>query len=222
MFKNLLLIRYIFFYPCVTISTLASAQSVSIFLPEKISSAEKYLFYLHGGVVTDKGNNGITDAAPEWGPYEYLNILDSLKNRGYNVISENRKPEVDDSIYANKVAQQIDTLIRDGVKEKNIVIVGASAGADIAIHVSAKMKNKKLKFVIMGACWPDTYKGYEPLRLYGHFLSIIESSDPHGTCAAVFKGRKNITIREITLHTGLSHGFIFKGYKEWIDPIVGF
>lgn len=52
---------------------------------------ENYLFYFHGGVVTVKGDMGVSDAMPEWGPYEYSRILDSLHRRGFVVISEMRK-----------------------------------------------------------------------------------------------------------------------------------
>ena len=78
-----------------------------------------------------------------------------------------------------------------------------------------------MKYVVMGGCWPDTHKDYQTIELYGDFLSIIESSDPHGTCSKIFEGRKQIKgYKEVTLTMGLSHGFIYKGYKEWIDPIV--
>jgi hypothetical protein len=178
------------------------------------------LFYLHGGVVTVGGNNAVTQSMPQWGPYEYLNILDSLRMRGFNVISENRKEGIDDSLYVNKIYNQIDTLFKSAVSPGNIVIVGASAGSVIAINLSARLKNDKLNYVIMGACWPETYKDYQDLDLHGRFLSIIESSDPHGTCSKIFEERKQLSYKEIVLHTGLSHGFIYKGYKEWIDPIV--
>ena len=200
---------------------LSSAQSISSFLPEKLSSSDQYLFYLHGGVVTVLGNNAINQSVPEWGPYEYLNILDSLRKRGFNIISENRKEGIDDSIYVKKMAGQIDSLFNARVSPQHIVIVGASAGSNIVLHLSAIMKNDQLKYVIMGGCWPDTYKEYTGLELYGHFFSIIESSDPHGTCSKIFEERKKISsFRELKLNMGLSHGFIYKGHKEWIEPIV--
>ena len=206
---------------CLLLSVSVSAQSISSFLPGKISKAEKYLFYLHGGVVTVLGNNAINQSMPEWGPYEYLNILDSLRTRGFNIISEYRKPGIDDSVYAGKISKQVDSLFRAGVKPGNILIVGASAGWAIALQVSAKLKNNSMKYVIMGGCWPDTYKEFKETVLYGHFFSIIESTDPHGTCTAIFENRKKIkSFKEITLHMGLSHGFIYKGHKEWIDPIM--
>ena len=68
----------------------AIAQSISSYVPQKIEKSEKYLFYLHGAVVTIFGNNAINQSMPEWGPYEYLNILDSLRSRGINIINENK------------------------------------------------------------------------------------------------------------------------------------
>jgi len=61
------------------LSVAAFGQSISSFLPARITKSEKYLFYLHGGVVTILGNNAINQSMPEWGPYEYLNILDLYK-----------------------------------------------------------------------------------------------------------------------------------------------
>ncbi len=201
--------------------SIALGQSISSVLPLKIARSEKYMFYLHGGVVTLLGNNAINQSMPEWGPYEYLNILDSLRSRGFNIISENRKEGINDSVYVNKISEQIDSLSKAGVNPENILILGASAGSAITINLSAKLKNSEMRYVVMGGCWPDTYKDYQNIELYGHFLSIIESSDPHGTCSRIFEGRKHIkSYKELLLTMGLSHGFIYKGYKEWIDPIM--
>ncbi len=203
------------------LSPVIYAQTVGESIPKAINKNEKYLFYLHGGIVTNLGNNGIQKDFPEWGPYEYLNILDSLKERGFNVISERRMPGVDNSIYADKIYRQVDSLFKGGAKPGNIIIVGASAGSDVTITVSAKLKNPEIKYVIMGACWPDTYKDFQTIEIYGRFLSIIETTDPHGSCYKIFENRKHIkSYKEIKLNTGLSHGFLYKGYRFWIDPIV--
>jgi hypothetical protein len=202
-------------------SSYADAQVVSTNIPAQINKSGKYLFYLHGQVVTLFGNNAINQSAPEWGPYEYLAILDSLKNMGFTIISENRKEGVDNSVYAAKIKAQVDTLLQAGVKAKNIILVGASSGWEIILQVDAVMKNKRVKYVVMGGCWPDTYKSFTNLTLYGNYLSIIETSDPHGTCSALFSKRKSIrSYKEVVLNTGLSHGFFYKGRKEWIDPIM--
>jgi hypothetical protein len=205
----------------LAIQSVSFGQTIGSHLPTEINKSGKYLFYQHGGVVTVLGDNAINQSVPEWGPYEYSHILDSLRKRGFHVISEIRKEDIDDSVYTNKIASQIDTLLRAGAKTKNILIVGASAGWNITLHVSAKLKNKQMKFVVMGGCWPNTYKDYGSIPITGKFLSIIERTDPHGTCNSIFQGRKKITsYQEIKLNTGLSHGLIYKGYKEWIDPLV--
>jgi len=196
-------------------------QTISSHLPHKPAKTEKYVFYHHGAVVTVLGDNAINQAAPEWGPYEYSHILDSLQKRGCHVISEIHQQNVDDSVYVNKVVSQVDSLLKAGVPVKNILLVGASAGWNVTIHAADRLRNKALHYVIMGGCWPETYKDYSDLLLYGHFLSIIEVTDPHGTCVSLFETRKSLSsYREIKLNTGLSHGFIYKGYKEWIDPIL--
>ena len=197
------------------------AQVVSTSILKKISSSDKFLFYLHGAVVSVLGDNAINQGAPEWGPYEYSKILDSLRKRGFNVISEIRTNGVDDSVYVNKIGSQLDTLLKAGVKKSNIILVGASSGSNVVIHVAARMNDPVMKYVIMGGCWPDLYKEYMSLKLTGNFLSIIEKSDPHKTCGRLFENRSEVTSsKEVELNTGLSHGFFYKGRKVWIDPIV--
>lgn len=199
----------------------ASAQGVSPNLPAIINNHKNFLFYLHGAVVSVKGDNAINDAAPEWGRYEYSNILDSLRVRNFEVISEIRQTGIDDTVYANKIVLQIDTLLKSGVKPSQILLVGASSGWNIVLLASSNMKNPFLHFVMMGGCWPETYKNYSAISLFGHYLSIIEKTDPHGTCKAIFHLRKTMSsFREVELETGLSHGFFYKGHSFWIDPIT--
>lgn len=217
--KGSLLTFGIIFFLCFSMQLYG--QSIGSSLPKKVKKSAKYVFYLHGAVVTYLGNNAINPPVAEYGPYEYLNILDTLKKRGFEVISERRWPEVKDSVYVNKIAGQIDSLLLKRVKPGNIVVLGASAGWGIGIRVSAKVKNKEVKYVLMGGCWPNDYKEYVHLELYGDFLSIIEATDPRGTCYALFENSKySKEFKEIRLNTGLSHGFIYKGYKEWVDPVA--
>jgi len=204
----------------VPVSPLLGQQAAAN-LPKEISIKGNYLFYQHGAVVTVLGDNAVNNGAPEWGPYEYSKILDSLRVRGFHVISEIRKQGVAEKVYADKMAMQVDTLLKAGVAPERIVLVGASAGWEMVLMASSQLENDRLKFVMMGGCWPETYKTFTEMKLYGHFLSIIEESDPHGTCGKVFEGRSNLkSYQEIKLQTGLSHGFFYKGRKVWIDPLV--
>jgi hypothetical protein len=199
----------------------ATAQHIQHDLPATIDPAGYYMFYLHGGVVTVKGDNAINDPVPQFGPYQYSRILDTLHAHGFYVVSERRLPGVDDSVYARKIAQQVDTLLKANVSVSNIILVGASAGSNIVLLVSDRLKIPEMKYVIMGGCSPDIYKYYLKLKIEGRFLSIIESSDSHGTCAKIFENRKQVKdFHEIKLETGLDHGFIYKPYAAWLDPIV--
>ena len=201
--------------------TAVIAQHIQHDLPTRVDPAAYYLFYLHGGVVTVKGDNAINDPVPQFGPYQYSRILDTLRAHGFYVISERRLPGVDDSVYTNKIALQVDTLLKAKVPVRNIILVGASAGSNIVLLVSGKLKIPQMKYVIMGGCWPDIYKYYLDIPITGRFLSIIESSDSHGTCAQIFQNRTQVKdFHEIKLETGLDHGFIYKPYAAWIDPLV--
>lgn len=198
-----------------------TAQQIQHDLPNPIDPSGYYLFYLHGGVVTVKGDNAINDPVPQFGPYQYSRILDTLRAHGFHVISERRFPGVDDSVYARKITQQVDTLLKENVPAGSIIIVGASAGSNVVLHVSGRLNYPQMKYVIMGGCSPDIYKYYLQLKLTGRFLSIIESSDSHGTCARIFENRKEIKkFDEVKLKTGLDHGFLYKPYAAWIDPLV--
>jgi hypothetical protein len=197
------------------------AQTVSSSLPKTINKKGHYLFYLHGGVVTVLGDNAINNGAPEWGPYEYSNILDSLRVQGFYVVSERRFEDVKDSSYAAKICRQTDSLLNAGVPVQNILVVSASAGWSISYRVSDQLKNDSLHFVKMGGCRQDDYKEVEKSELHGHFLSIIEKSDPRGSCDNLFRMQKRITsYKQVVLNTGLSHGFFYKGRKAWIAPIL--
>ncbi|MFQ5639008.1 MAG: hypothetical protein ACE5IR_13575 [bacterium] len=101
-------------------------QTISASIPKEVKKSEKYLFYLHGGIVQQQGINAVS---PVYGAYEYLNILDELLGYGYQVISEARPKGTDEVKYADNVSNQIDTLLNAGVAPENIIVVGASQGA---------------------------------------------------------------------------------------------
>jgi len=180
-----------------------------------------FLFYFHGAVVTEYGDNAINQSMPEWGPYEYSNILDSLRIRGFVVMSEIRKKGVNNDYYVTKTVWQIDSLLDKGIKPENITVLGASAGWDITLKVSASIKNHSIKYVLMGGCWENSHEEYASLNLRGSFLSIIEKSDPHGSCKKLHDAHPEMdSFNEVILNTGLSHGFIYKGLPEWINPLT--
>lgn len=177
------------------------------------------MFYLHGRIIEEQGIHAVH---PEYGSYEYTAILDSLNRHGYNVISEARAKNTDENIYAEKVVKQIDTLLKSGVPAEHIFIVGASKGSAITFLVSEKAMNKKLNFVVLGACYQDQNLKEGKLKLCGNFLSFYETSDKWCiSCVALFEKQDCISkSQEVELNTNKGHGLLYKPYSEWITPLM--
>ena len=172
------------------------------------------VFYLHGKIVEDKGDRA---AHPEYGIYEYGDIVSSLKDGGHTVISEVRKPDTDRALYAETVANQIQMLMDDGIRATEIVVIGFSKGAQIAALVSQKLANKDLRFVFQAVCgsWVEYHDG---LQVYGDILSIYETSDAAGSCKNLLKNNPARSC-ELSISTGLRHGAFYQPHDAWFTPL---
>jgi hypothetical protein len=169
-----------------------------------------YVFYLHGKIVELQG---LAANSPEHGPYKYLDILKALKDRGYVVLSEVRGKDTDPEPYARKIAAQIDSLKRTGIKSDHIALIGASKGAYIGMYVAGITKDKKVKYVLMGTCLNDA-----KYPLHGKVLVINEKSDSYGKgCNPPDKANIS-SYKEVMLDNGLGHGFLYRPLREWVDP----
>ncbi|MDN5201976.1 hypothetical protein QQ008_11395 [Fulvivirgaceae bacterium BMA10] len=201
-------------------SFISKAQTISASIPEKVDKNEKYIFYLHGGIVQDQGANAVS---PYYGAYEYYHILDTLSNHGFNIISEVRPKDTKEEQYARKVSEQIDTLLNYEVPSDNITVVGASLGAYITIEIAAIRKSDKLRYAILGLCSEyalDYFSKYKN-HLCGDFLSIYEKTDQKGSCMDILIQHPcKSGIKEIRLNMGTGHGFLYKPYPEWVHPLI--
>lgn len=217
--KDIHVICLLLFFVTFTLFNV-SAQSVSTSLPERPDINKTYLFYLHGGVVQDQGANAVSEY---YGKYEYQAILDTFKNHGFYVISEVRPKNTIEKEYAKKLKNQIDSLIRLGVSDKNIIVVGASLGAYIALETSILNKNPNIRFALLGLCSAYALEYFQPFKkdFMGQFLSIYEGSDSKGTCLSIFQGLEgNSSFKEIKLEMGIDHAFLFKAYDDWVNPLI--
>lgn len=191
--------------------------------PESIDPAAKYLFYLHGGIIEDQGLPAIS---PEFGEYEYENILRKFDSYGLTVISEQRGKDTDTITYARETAEQVGRLLSAGVPEKNITIVGASKGAGIAIYISNQLSNPNLNFVLLAICTPGGVKALvdESIALAGNVLSIYDSADSYAdSCGELFVYSETKGLgrhEEIVLETGLGHGLLYRPLDEWVVPVI--
>lgn len=85
--KNLITSRLIAFmlFFCFVGTTMAAARAIYKEVPQKIDPGSRYLFFLHGQIVENKG---IRPTSEKYGTYEYRKILDTFKKKGFIVISE--------------------------------------------------------------------------------------------------------------------------------------
>lgn len=198
----------------------ASGEQSGVFkdVPEKIDARSRYLFYLHGRIVEDKG---IRPVSEQHGVYEYEKIVEAFRGAGFDVISEARPRGTDVKQYALKVAAQVNTLLKAGVPPRHITVVGASKGSMIAMQVSSLLRQGEVNFVLIAGCGEQTLKNPE-LNLNGRVLSIYDASDQGaGTCEKLFARSTGLDKRsEVKLNLNLGHGFIYRPLKEWIDPAV--
>jgi len=193
--------------------------------PKAVDSTKRYLFYLHGRIIEEQS---IPAVSPDYGKYEYQEILEKLSSYGFVVISEQRVKNSDSIEYARRITEQVTTLLKANVPATNITVVGASKGAAIAAYVSHFLENQEINFVIMGICRPDIVEVFKQNKifLYGKVLSIYDSADNEfaGSCDEYFsfsEGNGGLSRHnEIVLHIGTGHGILYQPLDEWINPVV--
>lgn len=185
-------------------------------IPQKVDAKASYLFYLHGRIVEQDRR----PTHPQFGVYEYDQILDAFRQSGFVVISEQRKKNTDVEQYGKRVAGQVKQLLEAGVPPEQITVVGASQGSWMTMLASTYLENRKVNFVIIAAC--SAGEGFLDLvNLHGNVLSIFERSDLAGSCQKYRNDAKGLGgYKEVELNTGLRHGFIYRPMKEWLEPTV--
>lgn len=92
------------------------------------------------------------------------------------------------------------------------------------MEVAFAAKNPRFRFVLIGLC-SDYAVGYYTERdgpLHGRFLSIYEESDSKSSCKKIFNRKEgdSFEFEEIALRMGIDHAFLFKPYREWVEPLT--
>jgi hypothetical protein len=205
---------------CGTENSQPSEQVLQILtgVPAEIDPDARYLFYLHGAIIE---RVGVRPTHPEFGIYEYQEILEVFAGRGFVVISEARPAGTDVIEYAATVADQVRGLLESGVPPGNISVVGFSKGGGIAATVSSILAVEDVKFVLMGACGPWLNERPEIVP-HGQMLSLYEASDDMvGSCNGFFsRAGAEAVHQEIVINVGGGHGAFYRPRPEWVDPVV--
>ena len=184
------------------------------------SKSYNYLFFLHNRFTEDMP---LESSHADYGKSQYFEIIDAFENAGFKVLSEKRPAKTDITLYARKIAYQIDSLIQMGIKANHITVVGISKGGYIAQMTSTLLANPKVNFVFIGSYRNQDLVNLPQINFCGNILSIYERSDEFGVSAIKRKETSNLKVtrfKEIELNTGMRHGFLFRPLREWIVPAV--
>ena len=188
-------------------------------VPAKIDTNARYLIYISGFIV-EVGDTRPT--SPNFGVYEYDQILETFRRGGFVVISEARKQSPEIEPHAHTVAARIRKLLDAGVPARNITVVGASQGAWIGMLVSTYLKNRGLNFVMIGACGADE-SFLERVDLHGNVLFIAERTEryPISKCQRFRDDATGVgESKFVETKTGERHGFLYRPIREWVDPTI--
>ena len=207
-------------------SVLAVAAALLGALPARAAAEPpRHLIYVHGRIV--QMEQSARPKSPEYGYYEFEKILAAFRDRGFEVTGEIRPKDATVSDAADHVADQVRRLLASGVPADHVTVVGASMGASIAFLASARLKNPDLRFATLGACLATNVEALvqeEGAGPSGRLLAIREASDElDGACPAwkdTVASAGPLRAREIVLHNGLRHGFLYKPLPEWVDPVA--
>jgi len=187
-------------------------------VPEVIDPDDKYLIYIHGKIMEEQGVGAVS---PDFGRYEFEEILEYFADAGFIVIGEVRSGPTDVVAYSNRVVGQVGTLLDAGVPSENINIVGFSKGAWIVLLASAKLADPDIRIVPIAVCGPEANEDPR-LDLRGRVLSIYERSDDYGSsCRPLVESSLGVTaFREIEMNTGEKHGAFYVADPAWMDAII--
>ena len=192
--------------------------------PNSIDPTKRYMFYLHGRILEDQG---IPAVSPEFGEYQYEEILSTLQSYGFVIISELRPKNADSWEYAQRTASQVAELLAAGVPPGSITVVGASKGATIAAVASDLVGNPDVNYVLLGTCHPTLVDAWQQdgLILTGNVLAIYDFEDDEysGSCEALFslaEGKGLNRHAELVLQVGTGHGILYQPLPEWVLPTV--
>lgn len=155
----------------------------------------------------------------EFGRYEFDSIVEAFKVENSEVIAEVRNENVDYLEYADKVSKEIDSLISSGIKPKSITVIGASKGAIIAGNIS-NINTNPINYVFLAGN-NDYQEEHNDWKFHGQVLCFYDDSDKiAGKNYDYWKNKPNYTTKfeQIKVDKKLGHGFLYKPYKEWIEP----
>ena len=202
-------------FACSVLILSGCAGGVVSDVPSKPDVSGKYIFYLHGSTEETEGSTEKFKAA-----------VNAIAASSATVIADVRG-NTDPNTYAEKIKQQVDALIAQGVSPKNITVSGFSKGAIIALAASASVNKPEVNYVLLAGCSGELNAKYEvdPARAVGRILSIYDvDDDKFGSCSGIISESGQVKFKEIELETGKGHKLFRipkdKFIEQWRHPLV--
>lgn len=186
----------------------------------KAATPTHYVFFLHNRFTELFDSSA---AHPVYGKSEYDAILHRFRSAGFKVISERRKSPTDVRAYARKVCQQILELRNKDSVNATFTVVGTSMGGYIAQYVSTYLGLSDINYVFIGSYMHADIAAMPDILLSGNVLSIYDVSDTLGVSMQQrieAAGKRVTRFKEVALHTGLGHGFLYHPNEAWIRPAM--
>lgn len=186
---------------------------------QNINADQHYVFYSHGYIVEGEDPTPI-ETKHGWGKYDFPAIKTALSDPAYQLVAHHRPKNTDPFVYARFLSEQIKVLINQGVSPSHITLVGFSRGAFITGLTSNLLADFAVNTVILAGCGRLIAKKHDDIQVYGHVLSIYESSDQSGSCERLkTKSNEALSFSELAIHTGLSHGAFYTPNPVWVEPV---
>lgn len=199
------------------------AQNIHASVPDSIAAEKFYMFYIHDDIVNARN---VTPSHPEFGRYEYEEIVNRLATEGYTVISYPREQGAHPYLYAEETVEDIRRLLRAGVPPRHVSVVGAGRGGAIAVLILRELQEPDINVVLLNTCtdaFTQFWIGNDEL-IAGTVLSIYHPGDgKKSSCGEYFRhcGSERIPLRrEIELGEQSSPGFYFQPGIDWVLPTV--
>lgn len=186
----------------------------------KIDSHTNHVFYLHGRIIELQGIDAVSE---QFGRYEYDQMIDSIKVTGAVLHNEIRTKQTDFQEFCNKVSEQINALIKQGVSPNRITVIGASKGGVMAMSIS-HINEHPIKYVLLAANNDDIERENE-WNLHGRILAFYEVTDSLASKDYqhwIDVSTDAVEFNQIALKTGLGHGFIYQPLSVWWQPTKKF
>ncbi len=199
-------------------SATSPAGTVLSEIPEILDPQAEYLIYLHGAIIEEQGMQA---THPQFGTYDYAEILQAFADRGFTVIAEARPSGTRPDVYADHVIAQVHQLLDGGIPDDHVTVVGFSKGGVIALLASRIIGREDVTWIIQGGCgpWIERLPDFAPA---GRVLSQIDGADDVAqSCLTLFQRMpEGAVFDENALELGSGHGAFYKISPEWFEPAV--